>query len=240
MISTTKYTIVRINDRAKNQIVHNKNILKNLQYVNDIVFCNGNKENAKEIVSAMGIDPNTWSPYEENDNRPTYLPGEIGIWVSCINIFIYMIDHGIDKMLVLEDDCLLDESFQEVFNSSIKELPKGWDFLSLYYPENQNLITLQSDIGLKNIHKSVNQMAGIVAMLYSLSGAKKILRLVKEKGIEYTVDCFIYRQAELGLLNGYSLKPKCDTIVKHADTKTGSTIDPKNIRNSLLTEAKNN
>lgn len=233
-INDIKYTIIYVNDRASSQILHNKKILKDLYYVDDIVFCNGNEENAEEIVLGMGIDPSSWSPYEDNDTRATYLPGEIGLWVSNINVFNYMIKHSIEKMLVLEDDCLLNEDFPQRLNSAITELPENWDFLSLYWLDGQNLITPESDIGLANIHKSTNQPASTVAMIYSISGVKKILDLVKEKGIEYTYDCFIYRQAKLGLLNGYSVKPIGNKLATHTYNVTGSLIDPADIRKAIL------
>ena len=229
-ISDIKYTIIHVDNRASFQISHNKKILQDLYYVDDIDFCNGNEENAEEIVLNMGIDPFSWSPYEKNDTRSTYLPGEIGVWASNINVFNYIVSNKIEKMLVLEDDCLLNEDFEQRLDSAIAELPESWDFLSLYWLDGQNAITSESDIGLLNIHKSINQPASNVIMLYSLSGAKKILKLLKEKGIEYTVDCFIYRQAKLGLLNGYSIKPTKGRPATHTYDVTGSLIDPTNVR----------
>lgn len=223
-----KYTIIHVNDRAKEQMAHNKKILKNFEYVDDIEFFNGNTGNAWDIINHRGIRTDTWSPYDGREFPP--LPGEYGVWLSNLNIFNYIIDSNLDSLLVLEDDVVLRAGAKKAIQDSVSELPEGWDFLSFYYFEGQNGFSKESSIGKKYIHKSINQPAANQAMLYSKSGALKLTKIIKRIGIEYTIDCFIYKQAQLGFLNGYSIIPGKQSVLSHEHKKIKSLIDPKNRR----------
>lgn len=223
-----KYTIVHVNDRAKQQMDHNKSILKDLEYVKDIKFFNGNTGNAWDVLNHRKIPLDRWNPYDGRTFPP--LPGEYGIWLSLINVWDYMLDKDIDQMLVLEDDVTLIKSAYNNLKIFVSELPEDWDFLSLHYFPNQNKFDETTDIGASYIHKSLNQPAAGQAILYSKSGASKIRKLVQRKGIEYTSDCFIFKQAELGFLSGYSIMPNKKTFLIHEYKNIKSLIDPNNTR----------
>ena len=223
-----KYTIIHVNDRAKEQMARNKNILKSFDYINDIEFFDGNKGNAWDVINHMGIRTDVWKPYDGRQFPP--FPGEYGIWLSTINVLEYIINNNIESLLVFEDDILLEKDAVKIIKSCMAELPAGWDFLSLYYFPGHNSYSPESDIGKAYIHKSINQPAANQAMIYSKSGASKLIKLIKRKGIEYTVDCFIYKQAQLGAVNGYSIIPEKDSILKHQYKEVKSLIDPQNIR----------
>jgi GR25 family glycosyltransferase involved in LPS biosynthesis len=223
-----KYTIINVNDRAKKNIDHNRRVLLNFEYVGDIPFCNGNTEDAKYELTSLGIADNAWRPYDGRMLSP--LPGEYGIWVSTIRSLQYMLDNELDSFLILEDDAWLLDDAESSIMSLYSQLPKRWDFLSLFYAEGQNTHDESTDIGHDKIHKSINQPAGAPAMMYSLSGAKKILKLAKRKGMEYTSDCFIFEQARIGALMGYSIIPESVEILLHTDSISGSIIDPENLR----------
>jgi GR25 family glycosyltransferase involved in LPS biosynthesis len=225
-----KYTIMHVNDRAKNNMDFNKKILKDFEYCDGIKFIDGNKENGWDILNHMGIKTNTWNPYDGRKTEP--LPGEYGIWVSTINLWQYIVDNKIDKLLVLEDDVVLQENFVENFNLYLNELPNDFDFLSFYYFSGQNEVDDNTEIGLKYIHKSNNQYSAAQCMLYSYSCAQKLLKLIKRKGTEYTNDCFIYNQAHVGSVNGYSIKKGNNIFLKHDYKKIKSIIDPDNTRNT--------
>jgi GR25 family glycosyltransferase involved in LPS biosynthesis len=232
MVKNIKYTIIHVNDRAQDNMKRNKKILGDLEYVSEISFCNGNTEDAEKILKDIGIDTTTWSPYDKRE-LPVF-PGEYGAWVSNINVWTFMLENNVDKMLVLEDDAILFEFAAHSLNSFISELPKGWDSLSLFYLDGQNAFTEQTNIQKRHIHKNLNQPASAVAMLYSNSGARKLLELVKEKGIEYAHDCFIHEQGRLGLLNGYSIIPGRLKFASHSIEDLGSTIDPDKKRDVPL------
>jgi GR25 family glycosyltransferase involved in LPS biosynthesis len=223
-----KYTIIHVNDRAKEQMDHNKKILKDFEYVDHIEFFNGNRGNAWDVINHMGIRQDTWNPYDGRSFSP--LPGELGIWVSTIRVWQYMIDNKIDKLLVLEDDIELQNDFLKNINMALEELPNEFDFLSLYYFKDQNWVSEETEFGAANIHKSYNQYSAGQAILYSYSGAKKLLKSVMRKGIEYTTDCFIFRQSLERAVGGYSIKNNNTFFLKHQYKNIQSLIDPEGVR----------
>lgn len=224
------YTIIHVNDRAKENMDHNKSILHEHTYVNDIDFFNGNIGNGWDVINHYGIKQDVWKPYDGRTTPP--LPGELGIWVSTINVWKYMAQNHIDCLLVLEDDVLLDKDFAKNLQLCMKDLPEKFDFLSLYYFIGHNWEDEQTSIGSNYIHKSTNQYSAAQATIYSLNGARKLLKAVKRKGIEYTTDCFIFRQSSLGVVNGYSLRPNNLIMLSHQFDKITSLIDPDNTRNT--------
>ena len=223
-----KYTIMHVNDRAKENMDYNKKILTPFEYINDIIFFNGNEENSHDALNHIGIPLDCWEPYDGRSTPP--LPGELGIWVSTTNIWKYIIDNKIDKFLILEDDITLKENFLDTLTDCLNDLPKDFDFLSLYYFEGQNFDTENTEIGSKNIKKSNEQYSAAQATVYSLKGAKKLLKLVKRKGVEYTADCFVFKQAQLSIVKGYSIKGDRDRLVIHDYKNIKSLIDPDGLR----------
>jgi GR25 family glycosyltransferase involved in LPS biosynthesis len=129
---------------------------------------------------------------------------------------------------------LLEKNAEKSISLALDELPKSWDFLSLYYFEGHNEYSSKTDIGSGLIHKSINQPAGAQAIVYSRSGAKKILQLIKRKGIEYTSDCFIFEQSRLGFINGYSIIPGVKKYLEHNYKNVKSLIDPDNVRKVVM------
>lgn len=225
-----KYTIIKINDRCINSIEKNKKILNNFEYIEDIAFCNAKKNNPILELEKRGISLSTWSPYDGRSMPP--LMGELGIWVSLINILEYICKNNIDMFLVLEDDIELQDDFVEKLNLCIKDLPNNFDFLSLRFPNEQNNVTEATEIGSKYIHKSTNQYANGQGFLFSYNGAKSILKIVKRLGIEYTTDCFIFRQSMVEAIQGFSIKKDSDFLIKDPDYFFMSEIDPENKRHS--------
>ena len=219
---------MHVNDRSKENMNRNKNILKSFEYVDSIDFFNGNLGNGWDVINHKGIPQNKWNPYDGRQFPP--LPGELGVWVSTINAWEYIVDNEIDAFLIIEDDILLQDDFINNLNLCLLDLPKDFDFFSLYYFSEQNQIDDLTEIGSKYIHKSLNQYSAGQAMIYSLAGAKKLLKVLKRKGVEYTSDCFIFKQSQEGIVNGYSIKMNNDFFLKHDYKNIKSLIDPDNIR----------
>jgi len=223
-----KYTIVHVNDRAKINMDNNKNILKSFEYVDDIKYFNGNIGNGRDVLSYKRIRLDVWEPYDGRTSPP--LPGEYGIMVSTMNLWQYIVDNKIEKMLVLEDDIILQDDFIEKFKKCMNDLPNDFDLFSLYYFSEQNEVDEDTEIGSEYIHKSNNQYSAAQALVYSFNGAQKLLHIFKRKGYEYTNDCFIYRQAHEGLIDSYSIKKENTYFLKHDHEKIKSLIDPDNAR----------
>jgi GR25 family glycosyltransferase involved in LPS biosynthesis len=223
-----KYTIMYVDDRAKDLIAQNKKVLSSFEYIDSIPFFNGTADNPWNELEKRGVNPYSWRPQHGRTSDP--LPGELGIWISYLNIFEYIIKTNTQQILVIEDDAKLKENAALEIYTLMQDLPESWDFLSLYHSDSQNGLTLESDIGSDKIHKSINQFSHTVAMVYSYSFAKKFLKLVSKKGIKDTIDDFLYFEAAQGALNGYSIIPNTNQIVFHEDKTIKSVIDPNNVR----------
>lgn len=219
---------MHVNDRSIDNINRNKNILIDFDYIDDIKYFNGNLENGKDVLTHMGINCDAWKPYDGRSFPP--LPGEYGVWVSTINVWQYIVDNKIDKFLLLEDDIYLQIDFINNLEKCLNDLPKDFDFLSLYYFIGHNDDSKDTEINSEHIKKSHTQYSAGQATVYSLSGAKKLLKLIKRKGLEYTTDCFIFKQSQLGFINGYSIKGNNDKFLFHKPNSIDSLIDPNNLR----------
>lgn len=226
-----KYSIMHVNDRAKENINRNKQILKDFEYV-DIEYFNGNTGNGWDVLNDMKIPLNRWKPYDGRTFDP--MPGEYGVWVSTVRVLEYIINNNLESLLVIEDDVVLAEDFVYNLNLCIKELPETFSFLSLFSFEEHNEVTEETDIGLEYIHRSWNQPSAMQATLYSLDGAKKILKVLKRKGIEYTNDCFIFEQSRLKVIEGYSVKKNVLQFLSHDYKNIKSLIDPDDKRMTQL------
>jgi len=225
-----KYTIMHVDNRAQKNMDHNKKILKDFEYLDGIDFVNGNKVDAWKILEDNDVNVYAWNPYDGRTSEA--LPGEYGVMASTLNLWKYIVNNKIDRILVLEDDIILQSDFIEKFNKCLNDLPENFDLLSLYYFSNQNWVDKDTEIGSGYIHKSNNQYSAAQAMVYSYAGAKKLIKILKRKGYEYTNDCFIYRQAHEGLINSYSIKKENDYFLKHDHKNIKSLIDPDNFRNT--------
>ena len=224
------YTIIYVNDRAIDNINYNKNILSDFNYIDEIEYFNGNIGNAWDVINHMGIKQDVWNPYDRRTMGP--LPGELGVWISTINVWEYMVNNKVERLLVLEDDIRLQKDFVYNLDLCLNDIPENFDFLSLYYFNEQNQISDDLNIGSEYIQRSNLQYSAGQAIVYSLAGAKKLLKLVKRKGIEYTTDCFIFRQSLEGLVDGYSIKKNNDFFLLHEYKNIKSLIDPGNTRNT--------
>jgi GR25 family glycosyltransferase involved in LPS biosynthesis len=218
-----KYTIIHINYRGIENMLQIKSILKEHEYVSDIKF--HNTDTALAVLEKWGFTDKPKSNILRN-----FLPGEYGIWASSISVWEYIVQNNIEKLLVFEDDAILSIHANKILSIFCKELPDDWDFLSLCYDPTQNKFDKHTNINKNHIHKSSNQFACFVGMIYSLNGAKKILDIIKDETINDTVDNYIYDKSRENKLNGYSIIPGRLNLLKHNYSSLLSTIDPENKR----------
>lgn len=225
-----KYTIIKVDNRSKINIEKNINILKDFEYVSNIKFIDGRKEDAFKILKDYNISIDSWNPTDKRIIQEM-INTEAATWVSNINIYKYIIDNNLKELLVIEDDVILNKDFIKNFKKVCKELSPKYDFIALYYFENQNKENEISTLKLRYIQKSYNQKSGFQCIMFSNSGAKKILKYLEDNGIFYTNDCQVFKLSELGILKGYSIRP--DTLLfAYHDQSIQSIIDPDNVRNN--------
>lgn len=225
------YTIISIDDR---RLEHKTNIREavSLPEVTDIEFVDGRDPNlVNRIMSKFpGLD---FSPYW------TPHAGELGIFLSQMQVWDYLLHSDLDAIVAFEDDALVQTNFNEMFQVYYNEVNKydpEWDFFAIRVPENQfgdynyrvvydkagcpsSIIKAGQeryiyDIGAPNIAKAYQGYSG-VCTLFSRRGAKKLLDLVVQNNIWTPSDCLLYQEAhkEGSNVRAYSPKPTAPMIV---------------------------
>lgn len=219
MSNNLKYAIISINDRAKDNTDNTKKILSNYEKLN-IRCVNGHIEPINDIMLELSIHKNNWQWVSPKN-------GEIGLWLTNILLYKKMIEEDIDMCLLIEDDCILLENFVNNFENLLKDLPKDFDFLSLAFPQNSHyLYKDDAEIGLENICLAKYNHFGTQCILWSKSGAKKMLDHVKLTGITHPIDLYMYGYlCTNDIINGYSIKPTADRMIVHGYDIYKSTID---------------
>jgi GR25 family glycosyltransferase involved in LPS biosynthesis len=216
------YSIISINDRAIDNTTNTRNMLNEFK---EIFFdcVDGNTQDAKKILKNYDISISGW-----NWHSPP-IKGELGIWLSNINLFKKMLDNNIKNVLLFEDDAIISNNFNNTLASVLKDLPNDYDFLSLVFPSSSKYLYKEdADIGLKTICSSKYNHFGTYAILWSNSGAKKMLNLLSDIGITCPIDIHLY-----SIMDGYSIKPDQEQVVFHGYDKYGSIIDLNRTRGML-------
>jgi GR25 family glycosyltransferase involved in LPS biosynthesis len=215
------YTILSISDRFIDQVTRTKSILNE----NGYKFCN--------VEAFDGIKRN---PFDEFKRRRISLctenmmypmrPQQAGCWLSHINALEYIHKNKIPSLLVLEDDSFLNDHFIEIINLAVKELPKNYDFLSLFNFKNTDLPLESSIADKKYIEFSYPQRWSTLGTIYSYSMAKKMIMYLKKQCIDYPVDDVIFKMArEDKVLNGFRIRKEMPEII--------SDLDPGRIHTTL-------
>jgi glycosyl transferase, family 25 len=79
-------------------------------------------------ISAVDGNPMGWKPTHWA-GRPESVDGGMGCTASHLSALEYAKGNNADKILILEDDCILDDKINQKFESLIKEVPADWDLL---------------------------------------------------------------------------------------------------------------
>jgi len=115
------------------------------------------------------------------DRSEKWAPGECGIWLStylALKKFVATSSSETKTILLMEDDIWFDKEstdFLDLLTTALGQLPTGWDYLTLYVPEpNREKYEESFHIGEIDVCKNYSEYSA-VAILYSLSGAKKII-----------------------------------------------------------------
>lgn len=160
--------------------------------------------------------------------------GEVGVWISNYDNWKFVSESD-EPLIVFEDDAIPNEYFKWKFTAAVRELPDDWDFMALWVPDNQRLDYLYDVQYNENGHprhsgvlppseskfriegneivSRVYQGYGMVALMYSPLGGKKLIDLAHSRGLDTPVDCWLYEEAHKGNLNGYAPKPDFADLV---------------------------
>jgi hypothetical protein len=170
--------------------------------------------------------------------------GELGIWLSTINVWQHCIDTG-DTVVLFEDDAIPDPNFNGIFAHLASLLPESYDFMAVWVPDNQRndyYLDLKYDSTgaprtgrgwiaeeysvFRTEHPDLAkayQGYGGVSLMFTPAGSEKFMRLVQEQGLWSTCDCYLFIAAHAGWVDGYAPHPNTMMPV-HYDWAAATTI----------------
>lgn len=198
--------------------------------------------NSTEEVKIPSVNAREVDLLEELENRKIFVPypgqfslGEVGIWLSMFDCWEWALEND-ETLITLEDDAKPQWFFDEAVDLFIKELPRDWDFLCLWVPNDQKQdylynVTYNSDgmpkifgrmsaknslfdYGAQYTAKAYNGY-GNVATVFSPKGAKFFIDQARKVGLYTPVDCYLYQEAHAGRCKGFSPKPEHATLVDY-------------------------
>lgn len=117
--------------------------------------------------------------------------GALGYWVTICDIFNLAVKNN-ETYFVMDDDQIVHDDFDTLFESILNELPEDFDFCytSTLTPQSMYKLEPYSD----NLHKPKSALWGPNSFIVSPKGAKNILEKILP--IKYQIDTQLY------LLNG--------------------------------------
>lgn len=200
------YTILKINDRANKTLEPLHQLLQKDFTYHNIEFVNYKTTNVDDFFSSRGIKQNwiadLWGLL------PTTSPSELAVTASHLVAMEYLIKNNLDQLIVFEDDVILDSNFIGILTNCFKDLPKDYDFLadSTIIPNHQEFCTEERsiNIGSNFICKAHLQNSHTGFMLYSKTGAQKILEFYRKYGLICSIDTFLFWLARRGDLDAYT------------------------------------
>jgi len=159
--------------------------------------------------------------------------GQLGCAISHLSAQKSIVENGFRKVLILEDDALIDESRINYFKNAIQEIPENWDLFYLGYntisrwSENRHTKLLlkikhllmptnidglsSSDFNKQFFSKSFSKnlnipgvYGGTHAYAISYEGAKKIIDI--STPLQYASDTTLMYANYHKLINSYSMK----------------------------------
>ncbi len=152
-----------------------------------------------------GVDGRTLdkTPYIEMGSKQTR--GQLGCTLSHYKIYEKMVSENIDKVLILEDDCLFNENLNNL-DTYMEQLPEDW---GLFYVGWDNKVTLPknfSDNLCELSDKFIVAIEGTQSIAIRPNYAKILLDL--NKNIHYTADGLLTESIKQRGLKAYVSVPK--------------------------------
>jgi len=132
--------------------------------------------------------------------------GEIGNFGSHYLVWKNLLESDLDNILVFEDDSLIHDDFIDKYNIAMNNTPEDFDVLSIYVDQNQ-YPRLQGNHYVNDYISYGYQDWSTLCYVVSRQGARKMLEYVKENGMDYPTDWFIFRRGHEGIFNVYTLVP---------------------------------
>lgn len=220
-----KYTIISLDDQ---RLAYKKRIRENTRLEEIFIpAIDGRQVDILAEYKNRGLRPTDWAASK----------GESGIWMSNFDRWAAVAEMD-EPLIVFEDDAIIPIDFDSKLRYIMSHLPPDWDYCALWVPDNQRIDyfydSVFNEIGdaisigpnrsnqesIYRVNDSnaialVYQGYGMVSLMYSPAGGRKLVELSQKTGIYTPVDCWIYQQAHLGNLKGYAPHPFNAALVQY-------------------------
>ncbi len=132
---------------------------------------------------------------------------EIGCALSHLGVYKKMLDDNIDKMIILEDDAILDKEFVEALDI-IEYLPDNWELFLFGYSSKRSIpcnfnVKLKSNPTTFNVGVSPIPRGCLHAYVVNQKGAKRMLSY--KKSMYQPIDRY---SGDYRLMNVYTIYPR--------------------------------
>lgn len=220
-----KYNIISINDERKSYKDHIRATVTGTEI--DVPAFNGYTHDPIEGATERGI--------ELHEGWGNAKKGEVSIWLSNFDCWQTVAEMD-EPLVVFEDDAVPDTYFDVRYKYLMEQMPDDWDFCALWVPENQRQdyqYDVTYELGIPRVHGMVMpddskfripgkdmvalvyQGYGMVSLVYSPRGGRRLVELTKKYKMYNPVDCWIYEMAHRDEANGYAPRPEHASIVHY-------------------------
>jgi len=132
-----------------------------------------------------------------------YKPGEIGLWASSLVAINNFLESDYEVLVLMEDDIEIFNNFDLLLYEYINLLPEDWDIFSYYVHENQ-YFNFDKTYGDQEVVPTYQNWSTLCWLL-TKSGAKKMIKDIKNNGIIGPIDWYIFHNKEK--FNSYTISP---------------------------------
>ena len=171
------------------------------------------QEDVKKFYKGSGY---TVDPLGHFNNG--WKPGELGVWASNLTAWENFAKSDFEYVILMEDDIVLEENFNEKLTAYMDELPANWDVFTAYIPDYGNERYKRKEslmIGKDNICK-VYQSWSCLCYVVSKRGVQKLLKDAKRL-IKHPIDHYLFFAR---YLNVYTIKMENKNICSIYETKS--------------------
>lgn len=155
--------------------------------------------------------------------------GEVACYLSHYCLWQQVIEHKLPYLMVFEDDIYFSKSAKTLLNN-LDWLPSDFDVIKLETMYESVMIKVNTALQPPHkLYRMKTRHLGTAGYIISHNGAKNMIELVQQFGINCPVDHFMFDKfLEKKIHNVYQLNPALciqDKIYNSTDTKFGSVIE---------------
>lgn len=227
---TVYYCVMQVDDRCQENVKNTRQLMDSANFTFiDREYFSWRKRDPRKYLSQQGVSISKWQEFSHLGLPP--LEGELGYLSSFIDILNDLKVREVERAVVIEDDCIIDESFVDNAKKAIDDY--DFDIFYLSYGLNQWEVENNEEYIIDDFAVRANFKTGCsTAYVISKQGIRKILKTLKRMGAVGATDLTLDEYGRRGFFNALCVNPSTvDPAGLVADAR--SVVDPDNIRHSV-------